>query len=428
MIPLVVGMNHNTAALDLRERLAFAPHEQEAALQSLVQATPAQEAMLLSTCNRTELYLVLDEAELDSAEATLNAALQWLATDRGLDNRQLIEGCYGKQGDEAFTHMVQVAAGLDSLVLGEPQILGQMKSAWSVAQDAGTVGSLMSSLVPQVFSLAKRIRTDTAIGQNPVSVAYAAVSITRHVFSDLSECQALLIGAGETIQLVAKHLRERGISRLVIANRTLQRAAELASELQADAILLADIPDYLASADIVVASTASQLPILGKGAVERALRARRHRPMVMVDIAVPRDIEVEVAELNDVYLYTVDDLRQIVEDNRKARQSELGKAEDIIAKGLDQWRARLRERDAVDCVKSYRAQAEALRDLELQKALKTLNSGAAPEQVLSQLARALTNKLIHQPSSGLRDAGARGDKRMLEVAQRLLGLDDKDPE
>lgn len=421
-------MNHNTAALDLRERLSFAPHEQDAALKSLVQATPAQEAMLLSTCNRTELYLVLDEAEADAAEAVLNSAMQWLATDRGLDNRQLIEACYGKRGDEAFAHMVQVAAGLDSLVLGEPQILGQMKSAWSVAQDAGTVGSLMSSLVPQVFSLAKRIRTDTAIGQNPVSVAYAAVSITRHVFSDLSECQALLIGAGETIQLVARHLRERGISRLVIANRTLQRAAELASELQAEAILLADIPDTLASSDIVVASTASQLPILGKGAVERALRARRHRPMVMVDIAVPRDIEVEVAELNDVYLYTVDDLRQIVEDNRKARQSELGKAEEIIAQGLDQWRARLRERDAVDCVKSYRSQAEALRDLELEKALKTLNSGAAPEQVLAQLARALTNKLIHQPSSGMRDAGARGDKRMLEVAQRLLGLDDKDAE
>lgn len=419
-------MNHNTAALDLRERLAFAPQEQDAALKALVQATPAQEAMLLSTCNRTELYLVLDDDQPQVAESTLNAALQWLATDRGLDNRELIEGCYGKQGDEAFAHMVQVAAGLDSLVLGEPQILGQMKSAWSVAQDAGTVGSLMSALVPQVFSLAKRIRTDTAIGQNPVSVAYAAVSITRHVFSDLSHCQALLIGAGETIQLVARHLRERGISRLIIANRTLQRAAELASELQAEAILLADIPDHLASADIVVASTASQLPILGKGAVERALRARRHKPMVMVDIAVPRDIEVEVAELNDVYLYTVDDLRQIVEDNRKARQSELGKAEDIIEQGLQQWRARLRERDAVDCVKTYRAQAEHLRDEELNKALKSLSKGSDAGQVVSQLARALTNKLIHHPSSAMREAGARGDKRMLEHAQRLLGLDDKD--
>ena len=422
----MVGMNHNTAALGLRERLAFAPQEQDAALKALVQATPAQEAMLLSTCNRTELYLVLDDDQPQVAESTLNAALQWLASDRGLDNRELIEGCYGKQGDEAFAHMVQVAAGLDSLVLGEPQILGQMKSAWSVAQDAGTVGSLMSALVPQVFSLAKRIRTDTAIGQNPVSVAYAAVSITRHVFSDLSRCQALLIGAGETIQLVARHLRERGISRLIIANRTLQRAAELASELQAEAILLADIPDHLASADIVVASTASQLPILGKGAVERALRARLHKPMVMVDIAVPRDIEVEVSELNDVYLYTVDDLRQIVEDNRKARQSELGKAEEIIEQGLQQWRARLRERDAVDCVKTYRAQAETLRDEELNKALKSLSKGGDAEQVVSQLARALTNKLIHQPSTAMREAGARGDKRMLEHAQRLLGLDDKD--
>ena len=336
------------------------------------------------------------------------------------------ECCYISRDSDALQHMMEVAAGLDSMVLGEPQILGQMKSAYALAVEAGTAGVAMNQLFSHIFAVAKQVRTDTAIGENPVSVAYAAVSLTQHVFSNLGKCTALLIGAGETIELVARHLREKGVKRIVIANRTLERAHQLAESFQAEAVMLSDIPSYLGETDILVASTASQLPILGKGAVETALKKRKHRPMVMVDIAVPRDIEPQVAELDDVYLYTVDDLREMVDENKRARESEARKADQLIVEAVADWQARLRSRDAVDTIKDYRAKAERLRDAELERARRQLEKGEDAAAVLEQLARGLTNKLIHSPSAEIKAAGAQGRSDLVNWARELLQLKERD--
>ena len=416
---VVLGVNHNSAPVAVREQVAFVPELMEEALQALTSVPGVDEAAILSTCNRTELYLI----DAGDSSSLPDAVSSWLAEYRTLP-RSAFEKClYCHEGVAGVRHMMPVAAGLDSLVLGEPQILGQMKSCYAVAKEAGTLGANLERAFQQVFATAKRVRPDTAIGENPVSVAYAAVSLTQHIFSNLERCRALLIGAGETIELVATHLRERGVRQLVIANRTLDRARDLAERFEAEAVLLADIPDELKRSDIVVASTASQLPILGKGTVESALKKRKHRPMVMVDIAVPRDIEPEVAELSDVYLYTVDDLKEIVDENRKARASEARKADGIIESAVAEWQRQWRSLDAVDTVKDYRAQAELLRQHEMEKALRSLTRGAAPEVALEQLARGLTNKLIHHPSYRLREAAANGETETLRIARQLLGLD-----
>lgn len=417
---LVLGINHNSAPVAVRERVAFVPEAMESALQSLLAIEGVEEAAILSTCNRTELYVV----DAEGAGELAMTVSGWLA-----DYHQMpvadFAGCeYCYTGVDGVRHMMTVAAGLDSLVLGEPQILGQMKSCYAVAKEAGSLGPSLERSFQHIFATAKRVRTDTAIGENPVSVAYAAVSLTQHIFSRLDRCRALLIGAGETIELVATHLKEKGVRQLVIANRTLDRARELADRFEAEAVLLADIPEQLKDIDIVVASTASQLPILGKGSVESALKKRKHRPMLMVDIAVPRDIEAEVAELADVYLYTVDDLKEIVAENRKARASEARKADQIILLAVEEWQRQWRSLEAVDTVKDYRAQAEDMRRHEIEKALRALARGTAPEQVVEQLARGLTNKLIHHPSSRLREAAANGETETLRAARRLLGLDD----
>ena len=320
-------------------------------------------------------------------------------------------------------HLVHVASGLDSMVLGEPQIFGQLKSAYAVATEAGTVASEFSRLFPRVFSIAKRVRTDTAIGENPVSVAYAAVDLAGHIFSDLTRCNALLVGAGETIELVARHLVGAGVSRVVIANRTLGRARELAQKFGAEAVLLAEIPDQLLDADIVITSTASQLPILGKGAVEQALKVRKHRPYLMVDIAVPRDIESQVGELDDVYLYSVDDLREIVDENLRSRSTEARKADIIIDDGVKLYAEEVLSLAAVDSVKEYRAMAEKLRENELQRAQRALARGDDPRQVLTQLSRGITNKLIHAPTRGLKQASVDGRQDLINSARRLLGLE-----
>jgi glutamyl-tRNA reductase len=272
------------------------------------------------------------------------------------------------------------------------------------------------------------VRTDTAIGENPVSVAYAAVDLAGHIFSDLTQCNALLVGAGETVELVARHLVEAGVNHIVIANRTLGRARELATKFGAEAVLLAEIPDQLPDADIVITSTASQLPILGKGAVEQALKVRKHRPYLMVDIAVPRDIEAQVGDLRDVYLYSVDDLREIVDKNLRSRRDEACKADQIIDEGVHQYAQEVRGLAAVDMVKEYRSMAEQLREQELQRALRALSRGDDPQQVIAQLARGITNKLIHAPTSGLKQASAEGRHDLLQHACRLLGLEGEAPQ
>lgn len=419
---LVIGINHNSAPISIRERVAFVPEQMEQALKDAVDSTGVSELAILSTCNRTELYGIAE----DNSDAAAMSMLDWLSAYHHIDRAELSACIYDHRRDGALRHMMEVAAGLDSMVLGEPQILGQMKSAYAVAVDAGTANGILHRIFAHVFSVAKRVRTDTAVGENPVSVAYAAVNLTQHVFSSLSSCTALLIGAGETIELVARHLHDKGVKRIIIANRTLERARELAQKFGAEAIMLADIPQSLVGADIVVASTASQLPILGKGAVEGALKKRKHRPMVMIDIAVPRDIEPQVANLEDVYLYTVDDLREIVEENKRARQGEACKAGDIITLALAEWELQLRALDAVGTVRDFRAKAEQLRDTELDRALRNLARGDDAEQVLEQLARGLTNKLIHSPTTQIKEAGAKGRTDLIHWARELFQLKDSD--
>jgi glutamyl-tRNA reductase len=421
MALLAFGINHNTAPLALRERLAFAPESLIESLQLACARAGLTEVAILSTCNRTEIYA--------SSEADIAALEDWLVSHSAINADDLAKSRYCYIDQEAVRHMMKVAGGLDSLVLGEPQILGQMKSAFAVGKEAGTIGSELHNVFQQIFGIAKRVRTETAIGENPVSVAYAAVNLAQQIFSNLKEDTALLIGAGETIELVARHLAEQGIKKMIVANRTLDRAQRLAREFYAEAILLADIPEYLHRADIVISSTASQLPLLGKGAVESALKKRKHKPMFMLDIAVPRDIEEQVGELDDVYLYTVDDLHAVIDENKKSRVAAADQAEEIINQGVEQYLRQQRALDAVATVKAYRQKAEMLRDTELQKALRSLQTGINPEQALQQLARNLTNKLIHSPTAVLKEASANGRQQVVQVAQELfeISVDDITP-
>jgi glutamyl-tRNA reductase len=418
---LALGINHNSAALEVRERVAFAPEQVSEALEELCALPGVEDALILSTCNRTEIYAIANEGSTLAEQA--EAIVAWMANYHHLSAGELHAAAYTHEGAAALEHVVRVASGLDSMVLGEPQIFGQLKSAFAVAVDTGVVGAEFNRLFQRVFALAKRVRTDTAIGENPVSVAYAAVDLAGHIFTKLGNCSALLVGAGETIELVTRHLIEAGVRQITIANRTLGRARDLAHRFGAEAVLMADIPDQLSGADIVISSTASQLPILGKGAVERAIKARKHRPMLMVDLAVPRDIEPEVGDLRDVYLYSVDDLRDIVDQNLRNRQSEARKADQMITHGVLAYLEEQRSLAAVDSVKEYRSMAEQLRQRELDRAMRALARGDDPQVVLAQLARGITNKLIHAPTAGLKRASLAGREDLLVGARRLLGLD-----
>jgi glutamyl-tRNA reductase len=412
---LALGINHKTAPVDVRERVAFTPERMVEALHELSAQAPVTEAAILSTCNRTELYCGLSDD--DSA-----AVVEWLSQFHRLPRSDLAPYIYAHPDHDAVRHMLRVASGLDSLVLGEPQILGQMKDAYQAASSAGTLGGLLSRLFQHTFSVAKQVRTDTEIGSSPISVAFAAVSLARQIFGDLSEKTALLIGAGETIELVARHLHQNGIGRMVVANRTAERAHLLASEFGGYSIALEEIPGHLPEADIIISSTASPLPILGKGAVERALKARRHQPMFMVDIAVPRDIEQEVGDLDDVYLYKVDDLREIIEENIASRRDAALQAEEIIENQVTQFMGWLRSLDAVETIRQYRDGAENVSSALLERAQRRLANGDSPEETLAWLARNLTNKLTHAPTVQLRQAGFDDRNDLLEAARELFGI------
>ena len=420
---IALGISHKSAAVEVRERVAFAPEQVGEALTDASNVAQLDEVVILSTCNRTELYAIVPQG-IGLAEKAQDL-IDWMANYHHLSAAELRQYAYRHEGGQAVRHLVQVASGLDSMVLGEPQIFGQLKSAYAVATESGTVASELGRLFPRVFSVAKQVRTDTAIGENPVSVAYAAVDLAGHIFSDLGRCNALLVGAGETIELVARHLIGAGVCKIVIANRTLGRARELAQKFGAEAVLLAEIPKQLSDADIVITSTASQLPILGKGAVEQALKKRKHRPFLMVDIAVPRDIESQVGELPDVYLYSVDDLRDIVDKNLRSRTTEARKADLIIDEGVRLYLAEVRSLGAVDAVKEYRNMAEQLRERELQRAQRALARGEDPQEILAQLARAITNKLIHAPTAGLKQASVDGRQDIINSGRKLLGLEKK---
>ncbi len=411
-----LGINHNTASLEAREKLAFGPSQLEPALQEVSTCEGVYEIAILSTCNRTEIYC--------HTEAHPDVVLDWLSQHKGVSTVELREYQYLHEGESAARHMMQVASGLDSLVLGEPQILGQMKSCYAIAKECGVLGGTLHATFQQVFSVAKRVRSETAIGENPVSVAYAAVSLAQQIFSDLKQDVALLIGAGETIELVARHLLDQGIKNIIVANRTLENALALANKFSAEAILLADIPEHLHRADIVISSTASQLPLLGKGAAERALKKRKHKPVFMVDIAVPRDIEPEVGELDDVFLYTVDDLKEVIDENMRSRQQAAEIASEIVEEGVKHFSNEQRAVSAVNAIKIFRKNTELLRDQELEKSLRLLESGADAEEVLQQFARNVSNKFMHMPTTKLKKAGAEGRKDLARAMQELFGLDE----
>ena len=371
---VAVGVNHTTADVELRERLAFSTQQAQAALASLRDVPGVCEAALLSTCNRTELYCLTDDSAPD--------LVAWMAERRHLSRDKIEPVLYQHQGEEALEHMMRVAGGLDSLVLGEPQILGQMREAYARAHEAGLLNGELSRLFQEVFSVAKRIRTETGIGANPVSVAYAAVSFARHIFADLKKSRALLIGAGEMIELVARHLSEQQVREITIANRTQARASELAASVGGRGISLEELPVALENADILISCTAAPLPILGKGMVERALKQRRHRPMFMVDIAVPRDIEPEFGNLDDVYLYTVDHLQEAIQENVRARQDAAREASELIRDAIVRHRRQRREQDAVGVLRDYRENRTRMAADELDKALQQLNNGGDAEEVL----------------------------------------------
>jgi len=418
MTLLALGLNHTTAPVAIRERVTFGPDIVVAALRSLCDLPGVSEAVILSTCNRTEVYCRTEEDQIE-------AIREWFGSFHGLIINDISPYLYQHKDDATVNHLLAVSCGLDSLVLGEPQILGQVKAAFQTSCDAGHTGKILRRLFQHAFSTAKQVRTDTAIGDSPVSVAFAAVSLARQIFSDISQQTALLVGAGETIELAARHLHQLGVGKIIVANRTVSRARDLSEQFDGYAIALTELPAHLAEADIVIASTASPLPVLGKGMVERALKARRHNPMFMVDIAVPRDIEPEVGELRDIYLYTVDDLEEVIQENLKSRQEAAEQAREIIDFQVGEFREWLGSLDAVDLIADYRACAEAARDEVLQKAQRMLEAGKDPQEVIGFLANTLTNKLLHTPSAQLRNAGSTGQHELLEAANTLFQLGHK---
>ncbi|MBN8894149.1 MAG: glutamyl-tRNA reductase [Rhodanobacter sp.] len=416
-MPLIaLGLNHLTAPVSLREQVAFDEDAASAALRELASEPGIEEAMILSTCNRTELYVGVAEGAEDIPQV-------WLNRHHHLTPGKLDEFLYRHEERDAVRHVFRVATGLDSMVLGEPQILGQVKDAYQQARLAHALKAPMDRLLQHTFAVAKRVRTDTRIGAHTVSVAFTAVRLAEQVFTDLEQACILLIGAGDTIELAARHLTERHARRLIVANRTLETAQDLAGRYGGYAVALADLPQHLAEADIVISSTAARQPIVTRAMVGQAMASRRRKPMFMVDIAVPRDIEESVAELPDVYLYGIDDLRQVIDDNRRSRETAAREADAIIDLQVDRYMAWRRALTTKNPALDMRQHAEVYRDEVLGKARAMLAHGKSPDEALAFLANTLTNKLLHHPSARLREAALSGDLDLLHAAGRLYGLD-----
>lgn len=414
---LTIGINHKTAPVAVREQVAFAPEHLDQSLRALHTLEGVNEAIILSTCNRTELYCRISE------QASVDEIVRWMEDHHKLSAAELDPFVYSLRDTNSIRHLLRVACGLDSLVLGEPQILGQLKASFQDARHAGTMGRQLGRLFQHAFSVAKQVRTDTAIGESAISVAFAAVNLAKQIFGDLSGQTALMIGAGETIELAARHLYANQIGKLLVANRSLERAETLASQFEGEAFTLPALAERLHEADIIISSTASPLPILGKGAVERALKRRKHRPLFMVDIAVPRDIEPEVGELDDVFLYTVDDLQEVIDESLKSRREAAEQAEEIIDQRVKEFEGWLRGQGAVEMITRYRNKAQDTQDAVLDKARRMLDQGKTAEEALQYLAHTLTNKLTHEPTTNLNLAAREGRLDMIENARELLGLD-----
>jgi glutamyl-tRNA reductase len=419
MSVFTLGLNHTTAPLDLRGRLAFAPQAIAPALQAYRDrfGRCLPEAALVSTCNRTELYVAADPAP---QQELLRPSLDWLASHAGIRGDELAPHAYVMEDKAAARHAFRVAAGLDSMVLGEPQILGQMKQAVREADEAGTLGTTLHQLFQRSFAVAKEVRTETDIGHHSVSMAAAAVRLAGQLFEDLQQIKVLFVGAGEMVELVATHFAAREPKELVVANRTLERGEALASKLKGKAMALADLPKRLSEFDAVVSCTASTLPIIGLGAVERALKARRHRPMFMVDLAVPRDIEAEVSQLDDVYLYTVDDLSAVVQTAGEKRQAAVERAEAIVDAGVLSFGHWLDQRTTVPLIQALHRQADDWRHAELLRAKKLLAKGESVDAVLEALSRGLTQKMLHGTLAELHSAESDAREQLAGTVSRLF--------
>lgn len=409
-----LGINHKTAPVALREKVAFTPDSLVSVLASLKQIDGIEESVIVSTCNRTEVYVK------GAGEAAL--LLDWLSAFHDVKREDIEQNSYLYQQEDAVKHVMRVASGLDSLILGEPQILGQIKQAFSDAKHSGTVGAEFERLFQHTFSVAKKVRSETEIGANAVSVAFAAVQLAKHIFSALPKRSVLLVGAGETIELVAQHLKEQGVQRLAVANRTVARAENLAANLGADVLTLSQLPEHLHDFDIVISSTASQLPLIGKGMVEKALKQRRNMPMFLVDLAVPRDIESQVNELGDAYLYTVDDLQHIVEQNLASREMAAQDAEKIIDDQASVFLSWKQAQHSIDLVRQYRQKGMASRDELVARAMNQLSEGRNAEDVVQELAYKLTNALMHGPTRVLRDAAHENNAALTQWLGQAMDL------
>ena len=412
----VIGINHKTAPVSIREKVAFSP---QGLIDKLQEVKPQienkrHEVVILSTCNRTEIYTFSD--------LTPDHISHWLMHNNSISQDEITRHTYDYSNEKAIQHILRVASGLDSLVLGEPQILGQLKSALKTSTECKTAGTTLKKLMQHAFSTAKKVRTQTSIGSNPVSVAYAAVNLSKQIFSHLEEKNALLIGAGETIELVGRHLKNANIGQIVIANRSVENAATLAKELGGVGVSLQDIAEYLPDADIVISSTAAPIPVIGKGTVEWALKKRKHKPIFMVDIAVPRDIEPEVGDLDDIYLYTVDDLHSVIEENKKSRQKAADQAEVMIEKEVDNFMGWLRAQDQIKLIKNYRKKVSRIQQETLDKASRLLRNGSSAEEALQFLAHTLTNKLAHDATVAMNKAAHSGDHKLLEASDKIFNL------
>ena len=403
---VALGLNHQTAPVDLRERVSFGPDDLAPALSALVRTGPARECAIVSTCNRTEVYCSTSDPQ---------GVVQWLAAFHRMSHTDLEPFVYALRQEKAVAHAFRVASGLDSMVIGEPQILGQLKQAVKAASQAGTLGSVLHKLFQRSFSVAKEVRSRTDIGSSSVSMAAAGVRVAERIFPSIAEQSLLFVGAGEMIELCAAHFCGRSPRRAVFANRTLERAQELAERFSGESAGLHELPEIVAQHDIIVSCTASPLPLIGKGLMERALRARRHRPVLIIDLAVPRDVEPEVGRLGDVFLYTVDDLGKIVRQGLDLRQAAVAEAEGIISRGVGEFMRWLSARDGVPAIRAFREQAEAIRRHELDRAMRALARGEAPSVVLESLSVGLTNKFLHGPTHALQ--GADGEER-----ERLAGM------
>lgn len=413
MTLFALGLNHTTAPVDLRERVAFAPERLAEALRDLTRAWKVKEAAILSTCNRTEVYFHGGEPQ---------AVAGWLGHAHDLPESALAPHLYTLPNDKAVSHAFRVASGLDSMVLGEPQILGQMKQAVRTAESAGSLGLVLNRLFQRTFAVAKDVRTQTDIGSASISMAAAAVKLAERIFPALSDQRVLFIGAGEMIELAAMHFSARKPRSMTVANRSLERGKELAERFGADAITLHEMPDRLPQFDIIVTCTASTLPILGKGLLERVVRQRKHAPIFIVDLAVPRDVEPESSELDDVFLYSIDDLSSIVKDNLQIRRDSVVQAEAMIAEQTDSFLRWLDGRAVVPTISALHGHHDGLREVELERARRLLAAGSAPNEVLEALARGLTAKFLHAPLAALNQAGDAERTELLALFQRIYKL------